>query len=522
MRASTVARLALAGTRTDTLRVALTAISAFLATFILLVTAAVMAIPDDFSTGDAAAPGWAPQYQLQVLVEPGLRTGVVIALLLLTIPVLALTAQTGRLGAPARDRRLAAIRLAGGTPGQAVAVAASETGVASAVGSLVALITYLAARLVINGQTAVDGVFEAGSLLLPTDVLPPVWALVAVSLGVPLLGTGLAIVLLRRVTMSPYGVVRRTRDGSPRAIIGLLLVASVGVIAVVQPLYRWAADHDRTISDWVFPTVLVLSALLACFGVVAGTGWISHTTGRILLRVGKGPASVLAARRLLADPWSGSRAFSVLIVCVLFGAGASGVRSWFATDFAVQDDQTRWQNEHGLSYGLADYSFYFDAFDLVNGAVWVAIALTCAAMLVSIAEDLVSQRRTYASLTAVGTPRRVLAKAILIQRITPIVPAVLIALAMGVYLPRFIRSEVTEKGQDQGIPCDMIEGSINCDANNPYVVALHIPAFTRKIPIPFDDLAALGLGAVLAVLVVTAIGLLFLRAATDLEEIRVG
>ena len=58
------------------------------------------------------------------------------ALLLLALPVLALAGQCIRLGAPARDRRLAAIRLAGATPRQAVLIAVAETVAAGLLGSV--------------------------------------------------------------------------------------------------------------------------------------------------------------------------------------------------------------------------------------------------------------------------------------------------------------------------------------------------------------------------------------------------
>lgn len=117
MRPATLLRLALAGTRTDTARVALTALSAALAVLAGLAALTVLAIPTPPAT-DGNGNRWSEQYANQLLVEPGLRGGTAFALLLLTVPVLALAGQCARLGAPARDRRLAALRLAGATPGR--------------------------------------------------------------------------------------------------------------------------------------------------------------------------------------------------------------------------------------------------------------------------------------------------------------------------------------------------------------------------------------------------------------------
>ena len=85
MKPPTLLRLALAGTRTDAARVALTAFAALLATLSLLATATVLAIE-----------GEAVQYTHNLLMESGLRPGVATALALLCIPVLALAGQSAR------------------------------------------------------------------------------------------------------------------------------------------------------------------------------------------------------------------------------------------------------------------------------------------------------------------------------------------------------------------------------------------------------------------------------------------
>src|SRR4051812_26363429 len=52
--------------------------------------------------------------------------------------------------------------------------------------------------------------------------------------------------------------------------------------------------------------------------------------------------------------------------------------------------------------------------------------------------------------------------------------------------------------------------------------ARHSATVTLKVPIPFDDLARLGAGALVVMALVAGVGLLFLRMSTDLQEIRVG
>ncbi|WP_202917896.1 hypothetical protein [Streptomyces taklimakanensis] len=400
--------MALAGTRTDTLRVALTAFGVLLAALAVFSALNVLAIeaPAGLGPEDGSA-SWSDRYTNALLREPGLRPGVATALLMLGIPVLALAGQCARLGAPARDRRLAAIRLAGATPRQTTAVAAAETAVASLLGTLGGLVVYLIGHEVLHRPDA------EGRLRLPTDVLPSAPAMAATVLGLPLLAAATAAVMLRRVTVDPLGVVRRTRSkGTPKPWPAVPLVLGVGAFFAYEGLWTWY-DETRDPS-FAFPLPLVLlfgGGLLAALGIVLGTGWISHTTGRVLHRLARRPAPLLAARRLLADPWHGSRTLAALLVAVVFGAGALAVRSYFTVMDEARREAWRLQAEAAGETGAVGYgadSFYLRSMDLVDTAVIVALVIAAGGMLVAVAEAVVARRRAHAALTASGVPRPVL------------------------------------------------------------------------------------------------------------------
>jgi hypothetical protein len=482
VRPLTLVRLALAGSRTDALRVTLTAVSTALATLAILAAATVLAIPNGGTAPDGSAI-LADQYRSKLLAEPGLRPGVAFGLVLLTIPVLALAAQCGRLGAPARDRRLAAIRLAGATPRQVVALVVAETGVASTLGVVVGLIAYLAGRTILHRPDA------AGRLALPTDVLPPPWALAAITAGLPLIATAVAAVLLRRVTVTPFGVARNVRRRAPKPWPGLLIVPGVAAAAVLEPLGKYADRHRLDLPNWVPPTLLFGGGLLALIGVVLGTGWISYTAGRLLHRMARRPAALLAAARLMADPWSGSRTFAALLACVMFGAGAAEVRAAFAASFAADPSSV-----------ATDPRFYFQSLDLVDTAVMVATAIAAAGLLVALAENIASRRRAYTAQIATGVPRAALARSILWQVFTPIAPAVLIALTVGDSLLRSLNLEQAS--------------TTVCEPNGCQETA------TPDAPIPLDDLALIGATTFAALMVIVGLGLLFLRSSTTVEELR--
>ncbi|SFF58269.1 FtsX-like permease family protein [Actinoplanes philippinensis] len=505
MRAATLIRLSTAGNRTDTLRTVLTAISAALATTAMLAAATVAAIrggePVDQPDGSNwLAPG-AEHYTSPLLREPGLRLGVIFGLLLLTLPVLALAGQCIRLGAPARDRRLAAIRLAGATPGQAVLIAVAETIAASILGSAAGFGLYLAVRQALHAPG------PDGRLRLPTDMFPTPMSLAVAVVAVPVLSGLIGLLLMRGVAVTPLGVVRRQRRHGPRPWPGLAI--AVGIVLFNVPV--WLSER-MVLSSYVFGALMLLGTVLVMIGVVVGTGWISYTAGRLLHRFGRGPVTLLAGRRMMADPWNGSRTLGALLGAAVIGGAAMGYHALFVS-------QGRAEDQFGVLIGMpADpehAAFYVNSARLVLVAVGVGVAVSAAGMLVALAESVVARRRTNAALTAAGTPGRALAGTLLWQTLAPLVPALGLAVVSGLVLVRSIYHEVTVGGGTTETCTDPAADLETCART-----VVTDPVVTLPVPVPWEQLALLTGGTILAMTVVAGIGMLVLRSSTDLEEIR--
>ncbi|TDC82043.1 FtsX-like permease family protein [Micromonospora sp. KC606] len=476
MKPATLAGLALAGSRTDTVRVVLTALSATLATLAGLAALTVLAIPTPICCGDR---NYSEQYSNALLREPGLRGGTAFALLLLTIPVLALAGQCARLGAPARDRRLAALRLAGATPGQVTWIAVAETGLASLLGTSVGLATYLGGRQLLHRPD------EQGRLALATDVLPPTSVTAAVVIGLPLVAALASALLLRPVSTTPFGLVRTARrERPPRPWSALLIPLALAAFTAVGPILRWYEQRQQEPPDLLLPSLVGGGALAAMLGVVISAGWLSYVAGKLLHRYARGPAALLAAARLIADPWAGSRTFAALLATILLGAGAAGLRSWFHAN----NELIR------LSGGeLNDgEDFYLGTMDLVDLAVTVAVMVASGGLVVALVEGIAARRRANAALVAAGVPRGTIGRSIAWQALAPTVPAVGLALAVGTLLARGL------------FPAPTMDGV----------------TVTPDVPVP--QLAWIGAGALAAVLITVGVGLLFLRASTAVEELRAG
>ena len=512
MRASTLARLTTVGGRTDALRIGMTAAGSALATVTLLAAATVAAVPDPTDPGNGFDPV-NEQYGNPLIAEPGLRPGVVVALLVVAVPVLALAGQCVRFGSPARDRRLAALRLAGATPGQAVVVATAETAAAALLGSLVGYGAFLLGRLLL------DRPGPSGKLPLPTDVLPSAAITAGILLAVPLLAGLLAAFLLRRVIVTPLGVVRRTRARAPRPWPGVLLVIG-GFGPFVSP---HLARPIGALPEVVSLTLLYAFLLLPVVGVVVGAGSISYICGRILVRVGRRPAMLLAGRQLMAAPWTGSRNLAALLAGLVVGAGALCVRTLLTT----QVDATiaaRRLVAGVIWYSDNDHAFVLRTLELVTWALALAVLTSVAGVMVALAEGIVARRRGYAALVATGVPRRTLGEAIAWQAMTPLIPAGLVALIVGSQLARTaggMDTRVQGGGDEIGCYTAMEQCTAATAQDSTVWTNIAVPQVSLAVPVPVEALALLGVSTVVAMLAAAGVGLLFLRSSTDLALLRV-
>ncbi|MEH1026398.1 FtsX-like permease family protein [Micromonospora profundi] len=505
MKLATLVRLALAGNRTDTARAVLTALSALLATLAGLAALTVLAIQKP--AGDAYVES--EQYRNALLREPGLRGGTAFALLMLAVPVLTLAGQCARLGAPARDRRLAALRLAGATPGQVTRLAVLETGLASLLGTLAGLAVYLGGRELLHRPDA------QGRLALPTDVLPSTGAIAAVVLGLPLIAALATALMLRTVTTSPLGVSRRAaRERGPRLWAGPLIGLGLLCFVAVRPVaYRFSGN--ASLVNWLVPLLFTVGGLVAMVGVLSGTGWISYTCGRLLRRHARRAPALLAAGRLMADPWAGSRTFAALLAAVIFGAGAAALRAYFV----AQDSLAREQNRlAGVAAGSDP--FYLATMDLVDAAVGVSVLLAACGLMVALVEGIVARRRAYAALVATGVPRATLSRSVAWQALAPAVPAILLALTVGASLGRGLFPSVGN-GELTSEVCEATAALCADPATRAqYTRLVQTGSAERAVAVPLEHLAWLGAGALAAVLVTVGVGLLFLRMSTAVDELR--
>ncbi|UMP01756.1 FtsX-like permease family protein [Amycolatopsis sp. EV170708-02-1] len=253
--------------------------------------------------GFGAEPGY------HDMIENGILILLLLGLFVLLTPVFIFVGTVSRLGGAARDRRLAALRLAGSSLAQLRRITAAE----SLVGALAGLVAGTALFLLFRGAVADFQVFRFG--VYPKD-LTPSWPLVVlIVLAVPALTVATAWASQRHTVVEPLGVVRETAPPKRRlwwrllpVVVGILLIAPD--LGVASELGRWA---------------LIGGAVLLMLGIPALLPWLLE---RVVSRVKGGPPSFqLAIRRLQSDSGTPSRVVAGL--CVVL-AGAIALQSLLA------------------------------------------------------------------------------------------------------------------------------------------------------------------------------------------------
>ncbi|WP_371671508.1 ABC transporter permease [Streptomyces sp. NBC_00289] len=392
-----------------------------------------------------------------LLDQPGERSGAVVALLLLLVPVLGFLGQCARIGAVHRDRRLAALRLAGATPGQVRRIAALETGPACLLGS--ALVTLVAAGCVLSLWDHATAVTWAG--------------IAAVALGVPVLGAAAGALALRRVVISPLGHVRRVRPQSGRGP-GLLFAGGVLLIAVVAgvAVFGTSAGSPNTRPGYGQVPLMVAGLLLT---VGAGSVWLVGATaglvGRLSARRARTAATLIAAERLRDDPWAAARTHAAVLMVTVGGTGFVGIRQTLLADLHGMDRA----GHLGMSM-----SFYTTGLNLTGAAVLAALLITLSGLAVGTAESLAGRRRGLAAQTAAGVPRRVLARAQLLETALPLAPAVLLAGVGGMTIGTWYASITTEYA-DPGVPYAALLVPLAVYASCLSAAATSLPLLRRSV-----------------------------------------
>ena len=229
-----------------------------------------------------------------------------VGLVVLVVPCLVLVASAARLTAAKRERRLAALRLAGASPRQVVVMTAIETAVGAVVGSVLGVLlaqpfSHLTAKIPWEGGT-----------WYPGDFVPDPFVITAVAVLAPVLVVGAAIMGLRRVVQQPLAAEEKRRVRSWRV---LTIAGAIGVF------FLGIAYAQQARGDNQFTVVLTGLGAVALALVLTGpvvTAWV----GRFFVGRWSRPSTLLAGRRLAGDPVAAFRGSAGVVIAVFTGSMA--------------------------------------------------------------------------------------------------------------------------------------------------------------------------------------------------------
>ncbi|ROO63383.1 FtsX-like permease family protein [Micromonospora sp. Llam0] len=261
--------------------------------------------------------------------QPGEPFGPVLTLLLVVIfvvlllPIVVFLGAAVRFGGASRDRRLAALRLAGADRRMITRIAAGEALTGALLGLAVGALLFAIGRQVAPLMQVWDlSVFAS-------DIRPPAVLVALVAVAAPLAAVAVGLAALRGVVVEPLGVVRR---GTPRRRRPWWrLAVPLAGLALLYPLLRGGISAFETAARYQ----VAVGAVLLLVGVVTLLPWLVEATVR---RLRGGPVAwQLAIRRLQVDGGGNARQVCGVAVAVAV-AGAIALQALFT---GVDDDFVR-------------------------------------------------------------------------------------------------------------------------------------------------------------------------------------
>ncbi|KZB84979.1 FtsX-like permease family protein [Amycolatopsis regifaucium] len=257
--------------------------------------------PDAMPKSAQAADGF-PNKQAEP--DPLLELLAWVGVIVLLVPSLVLVASSARLTAARREVRMAALRLAGATPGQVMKIVAGETALSAIVGALLGILVAPAL------QGLATFVPWGGGTWLASDFGLSTGSTVAVAVAIPLLVVFAGVLGIRRVLKTPL-FAASAHARKPLHWWRLLSVPVAGAF------FLFAVSQDQA----SLPMVMFGLFLLVGSAAIIGP-WVTSAVGGTFVRVWRKPASLLAGRRLRDDPKSAYRATAGVVLAVFTGSMA--------------------------------------------------------------------------------------------------------------------------------------------------------------------------------------------------------
>lgn len=345
----------------------------------------------------------------------------IIACALLVPTMVGLASSAAVLGARGRERRLAALRLLGLSSGDVTRMSLIDTLIQAGLGTAAGLIVYWL-TLPLWANLTMQAVRVA-----PVEMSLPWWLLVAVSLGIIVIGVIASWWGLRQVRISPLGVARRTNAPRVRAwrLVAFLIIAVVAY-AVMLTLNLGASLGPFLIFAGLMVAVIVGVNLLG--------PWLLQLLSRAFALLPL-PSAMWAARRVQANPRQTWQRVAGLGLLTLIGGYVSMLPITLSTD-----------SENETLRTFVERS----AWDFSVGALItlsVGMALTATSILITQASAVLERAEQSRALCKMGAPVSFLTRVTWLETLGPLVLAAALGVAAGLALASPLRALAASMGQ---------------------------------------------------------------------------
>lgn len=229
-----------------------------------------------------------------------------VGVVVLLVPSLVLVASAARLTAARRERRLAALRLAGATPRQVAGMVAGETAIAASCGAALGFVASPALHALAAYVPWDGGTWQPGDFQLPVAVTIPI------VLVIPVLVLLAAMWGLLRVLRTPLAAANVPEPKQPHwwRLLSLPLSGLFFAYAI------------QSASAATGPMLVLLGLALVLASASLAGPWLTSALGGLFLRAWRRPSMLLAGRRLRNDPKGAYRASAGIILAVFTGTMA--------------------------------------------------------------------------------------------------------------------------------------------------------------------------------------------------------
>lgn len=316
----------------------------------------------------------------------------------------------------------------------------SLPGVLVGLGLFYLLMSVVVPRFTVAFVQGYDGEARVEQLpVLTVEDWPHPLVVVGAALLVPILLAWI-VPMVGRGVPGVRRAIRPARGAQRSPWVAITLVGTyIAAIVIVVGLLALIRLQDSAMAQAAVKGLLMVAPLVLVLNVVATLAWsaeaLTGRMGRLLCGRSSATTSVLAGRMMQAQPALATRTAVSLVLVALVGGLAVAMRSSFESASVHSAEVNGYSAEEFGGALPFDVVYFTASIDVVQVLTVVAGCLGAVGFLVAVADQVSRRGSGLARQVALGVPRGVLRRSLVIEVVAPVTVMVSIAMAVGVVAP---------------------------------------------------------------------------------------